>query len=760
MKPVITVLVILAFVFNVTAQNTTPPKLSAATKQFLWQLKKQNPVALTPLKGVVYKQDAQKNIYVSTIIKVRPSFNEGSLTAIGARVNTKAGSIWTVRVPLNSMNDFSRLNGIQYIEMDQPVARTLDSARRVTHVDSVQKGYGLPQGYSGKNVIVGVVDEGFDYTHPTYYDTLYKNYRIKRVWQEKDTTGTPPSNFSYGSEYTDSAAILTLMQDGGGIHGTHVTGIAAGSGYGSSKSNNRFRGMAYGSDIAMVAINPTSSYWLTTSMSDMIDGINYLFQYATSVSKPIVVNMSWGCPLGPRDGTSLFSQSLDSLVGAGKIFCISGGNNGTNVLHLQNTFSSTDTVINTFATFPPITDSTIVTGNLIDIWGDSGQSFCIKFSLYNTRKKNDSTVYFCLDDTTHLINLVGANQDTFSIILTTVASENFNNEPHMLLQLSTNFSNTTNILDSLCLSIKGTSGKINMWQGYVLNNDGYYGSFLSNGYKWAVGGDNVSTISDLASTRSAITVGAYDSKVSFINVSSQSLYYPGFALGTIAKFSSLGPTADGRTKPNITGPGMAVASSINSFDSSYLKGGSNFDITIDTFLSPLNNRTYSYVLEQGTSMSGPAVSGIVALLLEANPNLTPQQVTTILEETAIKDRYTGTIPTNGSNTWGYGKVNAYQAIKKVLEMEGIYHLQSSNLNCLVYPNPNNGNYAVEYISDHVDDLTLSVFDLSGKQVVNEHWLINTGNNTYQLNLSTFPAGIYITQLKSAGGSATIKIVKE
>jgi hypothetical protein len=65
---------------------------------------------------------------------------------------------------------------------------------------------------------------------------------------------------------------------------------------------------------------------------------NYVFNYANLVNKPAVANLSWGCPLGPRDGTSLFSQACNNLVGPGKIFVLSGGNNGNNNIHLKKTY--------------------------------------------------------------------------------------------------------------------------------------------------------------------------------------------------------------------------------------------------------------------------------------------------------------------------------------------------------------------------------------------------------------------------------------
>ena len=74
--------------------------------------------------------------------------------------------------------------------------------------------------------------------------------------------------------------------------------------------------------------------------------------------------------------------------------------------------------------------------------------------------------------------------------------------------------------------------------------------------------------------------------------------------GTRASFSSVGPSADGRIKPDL----MAMGSNVyhaDSFGNSYWSGG-------------------------GTSYSCPLVAGVCALLLDANPNLTPMEVLEIL----------------------------------------------------------------------------------------------------------------------------------
>ncbi len=119
--------------------------------------------------------------------------------------------------------------------------------------------------------------------------------------------------------------------------------------------------------------------------------------------------------------------------------------------------------------------------------------------------------------------------------------------------------------------------------------------------------------------------------------------------GNLAGFSSLGPVnvdGSGRTKPDIVAPGVDVYSSYP---------GS------------------TYKTASGTSMAGPQVVGVVALMWSANPRLMGdiEMTRQILNQTA--DRYTGVLPgcTEGKtipgNDAGYGVVNAYKAVEKALE---------------------------------------------------------------------------------------------
>lgn len=116
----------------------------------------------------------------------------------------------------------------------------------------------------------------------------------------------------------------------------------------------------------------------------------------------------------------------------------------------------------------------------------------------------------------------------------------------------------------------------------------------------------------------------------------------GFAL---APFSSRGPTTDGRIKPDISGPGVGI-------------------------IAPKANSGNQYVAYSGTSMSSPYVAGSAALVLSANPELSPAEVKSILM-TSSHDMG----PRGVDIYYGSGKVNTFGAVQLALygeEREGLF----------------------------------------------------------------------------------------
>jgi len=125
---------------------------------------------------------------------------------------------------------------------------SLDSCRWMTNTRLVHEGKTpLTQAYDGQGVIVGVIDGGMQYDHPTFRNAQGE-LRIRKIW-DKNEDGTEV-------ELTDPQAILARKYSYCSLygpmptnHGAHVTGIAAGSG--------RYKGMAPASEIifADVALN-------------------------------------------------------------------------------------------------------------------------------------------------------------------------------------------------------------------------------------------------------------------------------------------------------------------------------------------------------------------------------------------------------------------------------------------------------------------------------------------------------------------------
>lgn len=733
---------------NLFAQHASI-KCSPQTRLLIDFLSKGNEKSLP--HSIVYKT-INNQIYLSGLIKVNSTFHESQLTSLGVLVGTKAGMIRTVQIPVAKLKTVINLSSVDYVEVDTPTFPTLDNARIDTRADSVHEGLGIPMPINGQGVVIGVVDVGFDLTHPTFFDTAGVNYRIKRAWQQKNTLGTPPANYAYGTEFTDSLQMWNQGTDNiEETHGTHVAGIAGGSGLGSPVSGHKFKGFGYKSDLVLVSMTPDKSQWISTGISDMIDGINYVYDYATSVSKPSVVNLSWGSPLGPHDGTSLFSQAIDNITGPGRIFVCSAGNNGGDSIHVQKTFSSTDTIVNTYLS---IADSPEGKKTWVDIWGQTGESFCLNISLVNGTVVS-STGNICLDDSVHTLFLLDSNNDTLYLSVVTAASE-FNSKPRIFVDFD------SHVADDIQLSITGTSGTIHMWNSFVSNTVGYYGAFLSNSDPSAVNGDKELTISDIASTNSAISVGAYASKIGWTNISGAGYSYSSYvSKGNLVPFSSHGPTVDNRIKPDITGPGLTVGSSISSFDSSFMSTGPSYLYIINSYHFATTNKNYTYGMLSGTSMSSPAVSGITSMLLQVKGDLTPQEVKDIYTLTAIKDNWTGVIPAGGNATWGNGKVNAIGSVMRAMQLvNSVPVVNSLDLDLSIYPNPGTGEYTIECTSGKNETMTVTCFDMVGKEIIHEQWNFTAGMNTKQFSLSDYSNGVYFVKVSSEKGSSISKLIKQ
>lgn len=724
-----------------------PAKLSQATKRFL-----QDHHAEARPEGYVYKTTGAVS-YVSAMIRVSDSLKAlPGIESIGAIIGTRAGRIWTVRVPVESVTEFTKVQGIDYIQLDEPlVFPRMDRARRLSFVDDVHTGVDLPMRYTGKDVLVGIIDFGFDYNNPLFYDSTGSKFRLRKVW-EMGGTGTPPAGYSYGREYADTNAIKAATTDNAKqSHGTAVAGMAIGSGYGSNNINI-WRGMAYDAEtiIACVRRDSIGQQWLRGGFTDFADAVAYIFNYAGSVNKPCVINISWGSQSGPHDGTNLFNELCDNLSGPGRIIVMSAGNEGQERIHMSKTFTAADTNLSSFVTFAPANYQR----TWLDAWGDTGKVWCADAQLWRNGVAVSGKYSSCLDNGIHSSYLIGTNGDTCYVEYINSTSE-FNNKPRMTLNM---FNKTT---DTLRVTWRATSGSMDVWNEYY-----YYGydyrfqsAFSKLGVPEATEGDSTMCVSDLGSAQSVMLVGAYVSRNSWSDVNGGSWgYNPTYApLYGLAAFSSRGPLADGRIKPDIAAPGLTVATAFSSYDVAYTPTGASSQMVRKMFTHPVTGRQYPFAEFTGTSAAGPAAAGIIALMLQLKPSLTPAECKNIIFQTATKDQYTGAIPASGNNAWGHGKINAYGAMKMLAQQVSVPTYSGiRKLDCVLYPNPSNGDMSLRFTGTKAENLSLEVLNATGTLVQRSVWSVSPGDNTLPISTRSYAPGNYIVRVSGQQGTVSIK----
>jgi subtilisin family serine protease len=258
---------------------------------------------------------------------------------------------------------------------------------------------------------------------------------------------------------------------------------------------------------------------------------------------------------------------------------------------------------------------------------------------------------------------------------------------------------------------------------------------------------------------SVLLVGAYCSKTNFTDINGNSWTYSGYVQANrLVPFSSRGPMIDGRIKPDITAPGMTLCTSISSYDTAYTPTGSNSALVIKSWFDAALNKTFYFAEFSGTSASAPCAAGIIALMMQAYPDLSAQQAKDIIAATAIVDFYTGAIPPQGNNNWGHGKINAYQAIKLLLIQTGIYAYEGTSPDCILYPNPNDGNSALHLNAVSAGQVQVEIFDMKGSMLLSDQWKVLPGENSYDLHLMQHGKGIYLVKASTDKGSVTIKTV--
>lgn len=657
--------------------------------------------------------------FLACVAKINPSFGSSTFQFSGGFSGMHTANVATLYLPIDSLHFWNTLPGVDFIDLAARIYPTLDKATHDTKVDSVHMGWNLATPYTGKDVIIGILDWGFDYTNPMFYDTTLTHTRILKAWDQFRNAGPSPAGMSYGTEINGETALLNAQCDTFNIyqyayHGSHVAGICGGSGAGTI-----YRGVAF-----------EANYLMATFLVDaaaVLDAYQWMKDNAEAESKRLVINQSWGLYyMGNLDGTSLLSRAIDDFSADGVVFVSSAGNNGDTYFHISKTWNGTDS-LKTIVGFDSYAYYPNMFGQCLTMWGSENSPFKAKLQFFNAQYALQAETPFF--ETAHNMAFVEDTViiDSDSIFYNVIIdSLNYlNNKPFIQLRVK---NKSSAIKVGLCMF--GESGSAHAWNVIELTNGvGNWGSNFSAPTTGFTAGDKNYGVGEPACATSAIAVASYLSQTATSG-------------GALSSFSSIGPSTGGIMKPDIAAPGQNVCSSVSSFSSTTFNSLNT--VTSVTF----NGRTYKFVRLSGTSMSSPLVTGIVALLLQAKPDITPAEVMQVLKETAREDSKTGDLPETGDPKWGWGKVNALAAIYEVLGITG-YEDLSKQPGIKAYPNPASD---VLYIDCPEMPREIQIFNSVGGMVQTYKYPI--GN---MIDVSGLSTGIYLVHLQFEDRSAAIPV---
>jgi len=197
--------------------------------------------------------------------------------------------------------------------------------------------------------------------------------------------------------------------------------------------------------------------------------------------------------------------------------------------------------------------------------------------------------------------------------------------------------------------------------------------------------------------------------------------------GGRSSFSSVGPTVDGRIKPDLMAQGSYNYVACNWFTSCYSDNGS------------------------GTSWSCPMVAGAAALILEVDPNLTPMELRDLLRNTASQS-------TNPDNLYGWGIINTYAAVQSLLTTVDDNVVPEDFVILRNYPNPFNPTTKIQFEVPVQSDVRIILHDVLGREMKEVfHNEVKAGMHEFILDGSELSSGVYLLRMLTKNIQKTIKI---
>jgi len=584
-----------------------------------------------------------------------------ALIEAGFTLGNSIGNIAYGVTDLAGLEALAKHPQVEAIEKQRKAKLQLDDSIPDIHADQVWTRSGDHfSGYNGKDVIVGIIDTGIDIRHHSFRKADGSS-RIVAIWDQTLTAqggestpppithppiATTPTPLGYGVEYSlgqisdtiqnSSPALPVRHQDQHG-HGTHVAGIAAGDGSqsGGCHGGYHYIGVATEADIAVVrlwGLTDGDTNAPSTPNSVKIDAIRYLLNVAHLLGEPIAINLSLGSFSEKMDGTSADCLAVDQLLTnntTGTAIVYAAGNDGDGRFHATGTVPAgpTATLQLKFKLLPDDKKKRRVvityTGSNLQIKLQSpvsGANGLINFVNFGS-SGNNTTANGGGAGSSVFISNTQANQVVISITPPTNTAT-----PPVVTGPNVAGEWTIDLRDS-----GSTATPINAFCTGGSSHDAQSPFFIDHD-------TSRSTLCSDASGIECISVGAYE-------------------LGRrLASFSARGPTLDAaaRTKPEICAPGVSITSAGLQKD----RGGCQACCCecCQDF----------YVDKDGTSMAAPHVTGLIALMLHKNPNLTHTQIKALLVNNPTARPGDSTPDENPG--WGAGKANAKAVMDQVTQV--------------------------------------------------------------------------------------------
>lgn len=183
------------------------------------------------------------------------------------------------------------------------------------------------------------------------------------------------------------------------------------------------------------------------------------------------------------------------------------------------------------------------------------------------------------------------------------------------------------------------------------------------------------------------------------------------SFGMVSGFSSPGPTADGRIKPDCAAQGSDV----------YCAAAYTQDV---------------YFRASGTSLATPIAAGIAALVMEANPDWTAQQVREAMKMSASQSE-------TPDNDYGWGIISAPDAVDYIFSAVTPRAVVPANTALSAYPNPANGLVTISLDLAAAQTGTLALYDVLGREVLSWGSLrLAAGEHRVNLGVDALASGRY------------------